>query len=1121
MIKAILSDTESSPEAKAALIGKLIEAQVSPARVLFEDPPSQEPQLEPEFDPDPSVNVTTSEEENYEEARESSDSSQEYQDAVPAQRPKIKRRPILGPQPKRNLLREHFEERKNLQDRLEREAETAQLFERLPLSYPIYEGPEFILPENFHPTTPFVPLPTEIDQDPPQEHQVEMNPPTYSGYNPTQDSIIDFLDDLERYLTITNVPIDRQERVIVTLLKEPAKSIFRNTPPTLTVTAADDAAADIRTTNQATRVQELKDWLRNTFFGEDVRQTMADKIHEAFQLESESPQQFYQRISLLVDNSAIPDDHREYTIESQYFTGLQPAVRFHVKMFGMGLDFAGKRTHAQHFWQNRQGAPPPDIDISPQQLYRQEPNYQPRQVTKKISNYEDQLEKLTTEMAQLRIQLANQGRPPRTPNYRNFGKPENVQNNQACFKCGEVGHFANQCMAETPRKAQGRREAANIATFNKQEVFIDESDEEYENEEDEPKRFGTYPAVAKPREVTKPYTRESRHSKKNQQARPENNVNRDMEVDLSGEPASVREVPRSESAKENVQRQRNTRQHTTDFWDEIKDTPITLPLQKILNISPQARTQLRAGLSPKFPTNSANPEDKEEEYSAAYLTVAIDGKLMTAVVDTGASVPIMTKEAMLRLEYEIERPSTAVIITANNEDVPILGEVDDVTFCIGNASFTSNFMIIPDGDYDILLSLKLLQKMQALIDTSNNRMRFTCKGKTYDVDLNCNRPSSIRRHRVNNLGYRLTEKDKQHIKKWQDFAKNPPAFPKETPRLHKVPILEEYIEIPNHSKERLSYECGYIETLITNHLHDLRVTHEMDELAKAINTIFEYATNISIHVGNLNEKEKKKVKEVKTVRFSIPEYTSRQPDIPREEPEVPASWEERVVDNQNTIVQEEDEEDDIYPPGIFWDVHSDEQKQSYEWQLKNTKILLTNGTRIDPEQHNSQTWSRKNRFHSLKVQQEDPIWYYEGRTYYRGDRCSSTHCKRNVTYEVSVQRDDEINETDEHGVCHVCVTDWTCLGQKIVGHTIWGTWDRTCKNISQRASKENALRDSTKLPEELIETIGEGTTRIPTGLKPVLRQERERQRYHINAAGFKRFVETKQVKSQQYQGLNL
>ena len=118
-------------------------------------------------------------------------------------------------------------------------------------------------------------------------------------------------------------------------------------------------------------------------------------------------------------------------------------------------------------------------------------------------------------------------------------------------------------------------------------------------------------------------------------------------------------------------------------------------------------------------------------------------------------------------------------------------------------------------------------------------------------------------------------------------------------------------------------------------------------------------------------------------------------------------------------------------------------------------------------------------------------------------------------YEVSVERDDEENETDEHGVCHVCATDWTCLGKKIVKHTIWGTWDTTCKNIYRRAARENVLQDISNLPEELIESIGEGTARIPISLKPVLRRERQHQRLNVNTAGFRGFAEPKHAKGTQ------
>ena len=368
-----------------------------------------------------------------------------------------------------------------------------------------------------------------------------------------------------------------------------------------------------------------------------------------------------------------------------------------------------------------------------------------------------------------------------------------------------------------------------------------------------------------------------------------------MEIEAPEEPVPVREVPRSESIKENTHRQRNVRQHDTDFWNEIKDMPVTMSLRKILDLSPQAKTQLRAGISPKLPANTANTQENQEEpYSAAYLTVTIDGRPMTAVVDTGASVPIMTKDAVERLGYQIERPSSAVVVTANNEDVPVLGEIDDIAFRIGDATYSSTFMIIPDGDYDILLSFGLLQKMHAVIDTNNHTMRFTCKGKTYEVDLNCNRPTTTRHHQVNNVGCRLSEEEKQSIKRWQEFAEN-------SEKSHSENLRPSPTTAPTPNAD-LTTKMEYVKKILETTSTDRRVQTETAYLVQGLQEILQMATNIDGLIKAYDIRDERiartQKKATKVVQFSIPEWTAQHEtniveEETTEEPDVPISWEER------------------------------------------------------------------------------------------------------------------------------------------------------------------------------------------------------------------------------------
>jgi hypothetical protein len=1091
-IAKVLSSPKLDPEQKQILENQL-DSPPSFARVLFtEQPPPTVNEARSPFEVDPLVDISSSSEE-------------EDHFHTPVSTPTRQRSRIpIRPLPPVNVLQQYRQETEAREKRQTEEANNWFNFDYiLPLEYP--EGPQFqqefrvYRPElTFHPQTQHQrSIPLEI-----------MQPPTFDGSDRINDSVNDFLRDLESFFAIHDTPIERQLIIVPTRLRGMASDMFDVAVAEGNVVLPqpeDGETAAERTQRCEGCVIAIRTWLRNTFYGREEQESVKRALTDVRERDHESPRQFHQRVSSMLSKAGYPEAVKDHLLEQHFVMGLRPSIANHVRLHA-GDDLDDKIEAAQKYWQltfqNEQPVFEPPSETQNRTLNKSQ--IKNNQVIKDTT-LEKQVDELTQELAKLRILVANQGRPAKQPSYRQFGRPENIKTNNACFRCGEVGHFASECMTETEKRAQGRRQATNVATIRQHQVFSDDSEEDDENEEKEGfTRVEAYPAVAKPREKTSPYTRQSRHSKRTQQAHPENNINPDMEIVLDDEPVpNVREVPKSESIKETTQRQRQVRQHDTNFWDEIKDMPVTMPLQKILNISPQARTQLRAGLQPKHQANAASTQDDEEQeqMSAAYLTITIDGKPLTAVVDTGASIPIMTKSAVERLGYQIERPSNAVIVTANNQDVPILGEIDDITIHIGEASFSSTFMIIPDGDYDILLSLRLLQKMKAKIDTNNSTMEFTCKGRTYEVDLNCHRPSTIRRHEVNNAGWRLsTEEQRKSVDSWQAFARNPPAFPKEIRHesTYKIPELIEVSDI------RLATELEYIQETVDKYLKDDRVRKEITYLAGAIHEVRHMATEITLLAEALDKREARITrKNAPVVQFSIPQFIAQQ-EVDNEDESVPENWEERNEDeSQDDSSPEEmaEEEDDTYPPNIFWDVSSREQKESYQWQLRNRRIPLKNGIDIDPNRHNQQNWTRKNRFRSAIVKKEFPIWYYNGRTYERDERCSSTHCARTVEYEVSVVCRDDPNETEEHGVCHVCAADWTCLGNKIIKHIVWGTWDNTCREIANRAAKENALAESSPFPEEIIEMIGNATARIATGLQPTLREERQRQKYPVNMIG--------------------
>src|SRR3954452_1488095 len=73
----------------------------------------------------------------------------------------------------------------------------------------------------------------------------------------------------------------------------------------------------------------------------------------------------------------------------------------------------------------------------------------------------------------------------------------------------------------------------------------------------------------------------------------------------------------------------------------------------------------------------------EENVTAAKCVLRINGKAITAIVNSRAATSIMTKPLMKKLGYEPNRPSRIVVITANSDRTRSLGIIDGVTILFG------------------------------------------------------------------------------------------------------------------------------------------------------------------------------------------------------------------------------------------------------------------------------------------------------------------------------------------------------------------------------------------------------------------------------------------------------
>src|SRR4051812_18773730 len=167
-------------------------------------------------------------------------------------------------------------------------------------------------------------------------------PPTFSGYDLSNQSITDYIKDFNRWIAINNIPMERKRQILEACLEDPAAQDFAEAilpggglHANLQAIAGDAAAQLLAHTNNWPHIVT---WLENTYNGPEQQRLTRAVISNLLQSERESPRQFLIRINTTLckagyDNAVIP-----VLAEQTWLNGISNEVKRHANGFGH-LDF--------------------------------------------------------------------------------------------------------------------------------------------------------------------------------------------------------------------------------------------------------------------------------------------------------------------------------------------------------------------------------------------------------------------------------------------------------------------------------------------------------------------------------------------------------------------------------------------------------------------------------------------------------------------------------------------------------------------------------------------------------------------------------------------------------------
>src|SRR5205814_2938042 len=92
-----------------------------------------------------------------------------------------------------------------------------------------------------------------------------------------------------------------------------------------------------------------------------------------------------------------------------------------------------------------------------------------------------------------------------------------------------------------------------------------------------------------------------------------------------------------------------------------------------------------------------------------------------AIVDSGAATSILTKTLLDRLEYNVDKPSKLVVVTANGARTKSLKVVSHLPITLGKIDTPTSFQVLESKDEVLILRNEWLRENNAVMDWKQSR----------------------------------------------------------------------------------------------------------------------------------------------------------------------------------------------------------------------------------------------------------------------------------------------------------------------------------------------------------------------------------------------------------------
>ncbi|RHZ86625.1 hypothetical protein Glove_48g209 [Diversispora epigaea] len=194
-----------------------------------------------------------------------------------------------------------------------------------------------------------------------------------------------------------------------------------------------------------------------------------------------------------------------------------------------------------------------------------------------------------------------------------------------------------------------------------------------------------------------------------------------------------------EKKKENATRPPLFRKKDFDIVEQLQNQPVGLSWADALEVPSIRKSFFEALRKPKEKEIKLADQEYSLKTTALKCNVAVGVYTVPTIVDNGAAISIVTRDAMEQLGYEIEEASKSIILPATGKKTQPLGVIRDLPITIQGQTIPIDVEVIDAATYSLLLGNNWLMKANASYNWSDQELTLRWRGKTLTVFANCSK----------------------------------------------------------------------------------------------------------------------------------------------------------------------------------------------------------------------------------------------------------------------------------------------------------------------------------------------------------------------------------------------